>query len=169
MNIVIEPYSASYDDQIAKLIISIQTQEYKIPITLDDQPDLLDIRSFYQRGLGNFWIARDGEHLIGTVALLDIGNQQVALRKMFVEQEYRGRQKVNQDRTQSNVAAALLQQLLCWCRSRQVNEIYLGTTAAFLSAHRFYEKNGFVKIPPQDLPASFPVLAVDSFFYRLVL
>ena len=36
-------------------------------------------------------------------------------------------------------------------------------------AHRFYEKNGFEVIPRENLPPSFPVMAVDSRFYRLVL
>ena len=40
-----------------------------------DQPDLLQIPQFYQSGAGNFWVALDGEEVVGTVALLDIGNR----------------------------------------------------------------------------------------------
>jgi hypothetical protein len=31
--------------------------EFGIPVTLETQPDLSDIRAFYQHGCGNFWVA----------------------------------------------------------------------------------------------------------------
>lgn len=43
--------------------------------------------------------------------------------------------------------------------------IYLGTTARYLAAHRFHEKNGFTDIPQADLPPAFPVMSVDTKFY----
>jgi predicted N-acetyltransferase YhbS len=46
-----------------------------------------------------------------------------------------------------------------------VREVFLGTTARFLAAHRFYEKNGFREIARQALPHSFPVMSVDTKFY----
>jgi RimJ/RimL family protein N-acetyltransferase len=64
------------------------------------------------------------------------------------------------------VAQRLLHTLLQWCAERDVGEIYLGTTAQFLAAHRFYEKNGFVEIGTFALPAAFPVMSVDTKFYR---
>ena len=50
-----------------------------------------------------------------------------------------------------------------------VAAVYLGTTAKFLAAHRFYEKNGFREIAREALPDSFPVMAVDTKFYTLAL
>jgi RimJ/RimL family protein N-acetyltransferase len=47
-----------------------------------------------------------------------------------------------------------------------VTEIYLGTTAEFLAAHRFYEKNGFKEIAKSQLPPAFPIMAVDTKFYK---
>jgi len=92
------------------------------------------------------------------LGLLDIGTGQSALRKMFVAADYRG--------TAHSVARSLLQALLDWCRDHGVREVYLGTTAKFLAAHRFYEKNGFREIERVELPAAFPVMTVDSKFYR---
>ena len=37
----------------------------------------------------------------------------------------------------------MLDTLLRWCGEHAIDEVYLGTTAKFLAAHRFYEKNGF--------------------------
>lgn len=157
--IQIAPYSPPYADAVASLILPIQQAEFGIPITLEDQPDLQDIPAFYQHGYGNFWIALLDGRVAGTVALLDIGNRQAALRKMFVAAPYRG--------AEHGVARRLLATLVSWCREHGVREIYLGTTAKFLAAHRFYEKNGFREIARAGLPPKFPVMAVDTKFYCL--
>jgi GNAT superfamily N-acetyltransferase len=157
----IVPFSPEYADGVVSVILPIQQNEFEIPITLEAQPDLKDIGGFYQHGDGNFWVAVDGDTVVGTVALLDIGNRQVALRKMFVARSHRG--------AQNGVAAALLHVLLTWCRDRGIRRIFLGTTARFLAAHRFYEKNGFREIRREALPPSFPVMVVDTKFYELPL
>jgi GNAT superfamily N-acetyltransferase len=159
--VCIVPFSPEHADGVVSVILPIQQTEFEIPITLEAQPDLQDIRGFYQRGEGNFWVAVDGDTVVGTVALLDIGNKQAALRKMFVASSHRG--------AQHGVAAALLDVLLTWCRARGIRTVFLGTTATFRAAHRFYEKNGFREIPRKALPSSFPVMVVDSKFYELQL
>ncbi len=88
--ITIQRFDKEFTDGVINLILPIQQQEFGIAITIDDQPDLLNIPSFYQVGKGNFWIALEGSNVVGTLALLDIGEGQAALRKMFVKKEYRG-------------------------------------------------------------------------------
>ena len=155
------PFSPEHADGVVSVILPIQQTEFELPITLEAQPDLQDIRGFYQHDAGNFWVAVDGDTVVGTVALLDIGNQEAALRKMFVASSHRGQQH--------GVAAALLHALLTWCRARGIRTVFLGTTAKFRAAHRFYEKNGFREIPREALPPSFPVMVVDTRFYELQL
>jgi GNAT superfamily N-acetyltransferase len=157
--ICVAPFAPAERDRVAALIVGIQRGEFGIPITYDDQPDLKDIPGFYQRGNGNFWVARNGADIVGTISLKDIGNAQVALRKMFVDAAHRGRAQ--------GVAQALLDTSIAWARERGVRDIFLGTTAKFLAAHRFYEKNGFAEIDPGALPPAFPRMAVDTKFYRL--
>jgi N-acetylglutamate synthase-like GNAT family acetyltransferase len=157
----IVPFSSEHADGVVSLILPIQQAEFGIPITLDAQPDLKAIPAFYQRADGNFWVALDGGRVVGTVALLDIGDHQAALRKMFVAATHRG--------PEHGVASQLLGTLVAWCRARDVGAVYLGTTARFLAAHRFYEKNGFREIARAALPKSFPVMAVDTKFYTLAL
>ena len=89
----IEIYTEKYKADIAALILNIQNNEFNVPVTLADQPDLLDIENFYLKGKGNFWVAVEDEKLIGTIALIDIDNGQAALRKMFVHKDYRGKEK----------------------------------------------------------------------------
>ena len=155
--IEISPFVPRYAQGVVDVILPIQRLEFEIPISLEAQPDLLDIPGFYQKGLGNFWVALDEGSVVGTVALVDIGQSQVALRKMFVSAAYRG--------AEHGVAKRLLDTLLQWCLKRGVKEVFLGTTSKFLAAHRFYEKNAFTEIDRSQLPASFPLMVVDTKFY----
>ena len=157
--IKIIPYTAEHAAGVVSVILPIQQSEFGVPITLDAQPDLLDIAGFYQRNCGNFWVAIHGENVVGTIGLLDIGNRQAALRKMFVAAAYRG--------AEQGVAKQLLDELLVWSAKQGIAEILLGTTDKFVAAHRFYEKNGFSEVQRASLPQTFPVMAVDSKFYRL--
>ncbi len=156
--ITIAPYADADREAILELILSIQRAEFGIAITREDQPDLLDVPGFYRLGAGDFWVARASERIVGTIALKDIGGHQAALRKMFVAPPWRGREH--------RVAARLLETLRDAARTRGIREIFLGTTAAFHAAHRFYEKNGFVEVAETTLPATFPRMAVDTKFYR---
>ena len=151
-------YSTVHADGVVDLILPIQQSEFNLPVTLDAQPDLQNIPGFYQHGTGNFWVALDGNKVIGSVALLDIENYEVALRKMFVSARYRGQEHM--------VSSRLLDEALRWCGSNGVRQVYLGTTAQFFAAHRFYEKNGFSEINKTSLPKTFPIMSVDTKFYR---
>lgn len=157
----IEPFGKAHEDGIVELIVDIQRNEFGLDISADDQPDLRNIPDFYQRGMGNFWVALAEGKVVGTIALLDIGDRTVALRKMFVAAPWRG--------GTFNVSGSLLQTALGWARAKDVRDVYLGTTDRFLAAHRFYEKKGFAGVPKASLPPSFPVMSVDSKFYRLRL
>jgi N-acetylglutamate synthase-like GNAT family acetyltransferase len=158
-NIIIEPYTDFHKKEVVDLILGIQINEFGIPITLAAQPDLEAIPTFYQTNKGNFWIAKVEDKVIGTISLLDIGNQQGALRKMFVDKKYRGKEL--------GVGQQLLATLVAWARGSGIREIFLGTTEKFTRAQQFYEKNGFEEIPKQELPRNFPVMEVDIKFYRL--
>jgi N-acetylglutamate synthase-like GNAT family acetyltransferase len=155
----IEVYTEKYKADIAELILNIQNNEFNVPVTLADQPDLLDIKNFYFKKNGCFWVATDNEKLIGTIALIDIDNGQAALRKMFVHKDYRGKER--------GVGQLLLDTLLDWCKQNNITEIYLGTVEQLHAAKRFYVKNGFVKVDKAALPESFPLMQVDTEFFGL--
>ena len=158
---IVKEYSNEYQAQVLDLILHIQQQEYNIQITKEDQPDLFTIEEFYQTGNGNFWVAICHDKVVGTISLLDIGNRQIALRKMFVDKEYGG--------AKFKTASLLLNNAIKWAREKTIKEVYLGTTPQFLAAHRFYEKNGFTSIILKDLPENFPVMQVDKKFYKYLV
>ena len=88
MAILVEPFAPEHREAVIALVLDIQQNEFLVPITLGDQPDLADVASFYGRGSGGFWVARDdgSGDVVGTIGLLPAGPDG-ALRKMFVRKE----------------------------------------------------------------------------------
>jgi GNAT superfamily N-acetyltransferase len=159
----IEPFQPSQRDEVVDLILPIQTEEFGVAITAADQPDLEWIRQVYQRDRGGFWVAlegsdKDGSAVVGTVGLLDFGGGG-ALRKMFLRKDRRG----------TGVGQALLETVLTHARAKALPALWLGTLETMAAAHRFYERNGFVRVGPEALPPDFPRQPVDTRFYRLPL
>ena len=156
--IEIYTYSEIYNHDVINLILTIQQKEFEIPIDLEAQPDLKNIPGFYQRHNGNFWVATIDNIIVGTIALLDIGNNCAALRKMFVKAPFRG--------NKFGIGRSLLNTVFDWAVEKKINDLILGTTDKFGAAQRFYEKNGFKEIDKKLLPIEFPVMPVDTKFYK---
>jgi N-acetylglutamate synthase-like GNAT family acetyltransferase len=154
----IEPFRAARQTGVIDLILPIQQEEFGVELTIEDQPDLLAIPAFYQHGNGNFWTALHEGTVVGSVALVDIGNNAVALRKMFVAKEFRGKEQ--------GISKRLLDTVFEWCKQKKIDKIFLGTVGIYHSAHRFYELNGFKEISQSELPETFPRMHVDTVFYR---
>lgn len=148
-----------YDDEIRTLILDIQNNEAKIGLSLQEQPDLLDIRRSYQQDGGQFWIALDDEQVIGTIGLMIKERHCAALKKFFVKKEFRSRK----------VGLALYENLLEYAGKQDVRHIILDTPSVARVSHRFYEKAGFRKIVPDELPVAYSYPDRDSFLYMLDL
>ena len=156
--IIIRPYQERYKDKVTRLIIQIQRDEFGIGISLNDQPDLMDIRHFYQSHQGNFWCAINSyDEIVGTIALIDVEDGTGVVRKMFVRKDYRGKE--------SGVAKDLLDVLENWAQKKQFATLYLGTIDKLTAAQKFYFKNDYKLIDPGLLPASFPRMKVDNLFF----
>ncbi|EGB14282.1 GCN5-related N-acetyltransferase [Pseudodesulfovibrio mercurii] len=151
-------YAGHDPEPIVELITTIQIAEFGVATSAEKQPDLRTIPDYYQYGAGNFWLAFEGDELIGTIALKDVGDGVCALRKMFVKKAWRGRER--------GVAARLMRTLLDHARAHGVREIFLGTVDVYHAAHRFYEKSGFVEVPRSGVPALVPLMDVDVKYYR---
>lgn len=154
--VVIRRATAVDQPNIVGMILPIQGQEFGIPITAEQQPDLGDIDGFYRRPGGEFWLAEDAGRIVGTIAAMYVEENTAAIRKMFVAAEQRG----------TGLAARLMDTLVEWARAAGFPTLLLGTTDVMHAAHRFYAANGFFPIEIEQLPSSFPRMAVDSVFYR---
>lgn len=157
----IQLLSNAHSQHAVGLILPIQQVEFGVPITIKDQPDLLDIDTYYTQPGGGFWGAFNGDELIGTIALINVGHATGVIRKMFVKKEFRGKGL--------GVAQHLLESLLEHSRTKQLTDLYLGSVDQMKAAHRFYERNGFERIKPEELPGIFPRMALDNVFFHLSL
>lgn len=155
----IETYSGKYDDEIISLILSIQNDEAKIGLSLQEQPDLLDIHRSYQQPGGEFWIALSDGRVIGTIGLMLKENHCAVLKKFFVEKAFRSQK----------VGLSLYNELLKYAVSKGVHHILLDTPSVAHASHRFYEKAGFYQISTSELPVPYSYPDRDSLLYLLNL
>jgi putative acetyltransferase len=145
-------------DAIVDLILNIQQNEFQVPITISDQPDLFIIDTYYQQGGGEFWLAKYQEELVGTIALINCGGGVGTIRKMFVKKEFRGKEH--------QIAQRLFDALQEFAKAKNIKFLYLGTIERLQAAIKFYEKNGFTLLPKENLPDSFPIMQVDTHFFE---
>jgi GNAT superfamily N-acetyltransferase len=156
---VIQPIYNQYCQEIIDIILPIQQKEFNVSVTLEDQPDLHDIETNYHQTGGGFWGGFVNGELAGTIALISIGHQAGAIRKMFVKKEFRGKEY--------GIAQQLLEELIAYCKSVQITDLYLGTVDKLAAARCFYERNHFKEIKKTDLPSYFPLMNADNVFYHL--
>ncbi|WP_442587706.1 GNAT family N-acetyltransferase [Pedobacter sp. AW31-3R] len=161
MKVNIIPIQDQYATPVIELILNIQQNEFNVPITLEDQPDLLTIADFYYQGGGCFWAAFIDGQLVGTIALIKFDDQAGAIRKMFVKKEYRGKEL--------NIAQQLLDTLIAYAKDNGLQDLYLGTVTILEAALRFYERNHFIRLEKTDLPEAFPLMRADNVFCHLHL
>lgn len=154
-------YNKRYSQQVIDLILTIQQNEFNVPVTINDQPDLQEIENFYFKDKSHFWLATEDDKVVATIALIDFHNGQAALRKMFVHKDYRGKEK--------GIGQKLLDILTKYCKEKNINEVYLGTFHKLIAAQKFYLKNGFTELPKNQLPSTFPLMEVDDCFFQLII
>lgn len=151
----------TYSKEIIDLVLNIQQKEFNLPITIEDQPDLMQIEDFYFANGGSFWGAFIDGELVGTIALVKFDEKAAAIRKMFVKKEFRGKEY--------GIAQNLLETLIAYCHKNGIDEVYLGTVSILEAALRFYERNHFIRIEKEQLPLKFPLMTADNVFCFLNL
>ncbi len=157
--VTIEELNNSHSDIILALILPIQQIEFNVAVTLEGQPDLLDIEKYYIKEGGGFWGAFLNGNLVGTIALINTGHSAGNIRKMFVKKEFRGKELL--------ISQQLFEKLKQYCIHKQIEDLYLGTVDVLKAAHRFYEKNGFERLTKPELPSYFPHMMGENVYYHL--
>jgi GNAT superfamily N-acetyltransferase len=153
----ITKYREEYKQQVIGLILHIQNAEAGIDLQIDEQPDLLDIPSFYERNGGEFWVAVDGGEVVGTIAFMNYGNGNGVLKKFFVRADWRGKK----------LGLALYQTLMAFVKKGGYTQLLLDTPSVAKASHRFYEKAGFSRIPKSELPFPYEYPDRNSLLYLL--
>ncbi len=151
-------YKESYKQQIIDLVLHIQNEEAKINLSLEEQPDLLDIPQNYTANGGRFWVAADGNQVVGTVGLMKEGDTGI-LKKFFVHKDWRAKK----------VGLALYQSLLRFAEEQKLARIILDTPSVAEKSHRFYEHAGFRRITKEELPVPYHYPDRHSYLYMLTM
>lgn len=154
MILEIETYSGKWDKEILSLILSIQNDEAKIGLSLQEQPDLLDIHRSYQQPGGQFWIALSDGKVVGTIGLLLKDDHCAVLKKFFVKKEFRSQK----------VGLSLYRELLAYAIGKGVRCIFW--IRLQLRKHRiiFMRKQAFAKSVPRNYPYRILIPTETAFF-----
>jgi putative acetyltransferase len=83
------------------------------------------------------WVAVDGDAVVGSVALRDVGDGAVELKRMYLRPDQRGR----------GLGKQLLALALDWARANEMRAVRLDTSERMVAAQRLYEANGFERVP----------------------
>lgn len=84
---------------------------------------------------GMFWVATDGDALVGTCGVFPVGPGTMELRKMYVRPAARG----------ARLGARLLDLAVAWARGQGAERLVLDTVEEMTRAIAFYEASGFVR------------------------
>lgn len=149
------PFQTEHQNDIDAMMESI-TLEFKEPIFTEKSKKIIDVFSVPNN---KFWVAIDRNKVVGTIGMVKLTNENIALKSMFVDKMYRGQ----------GISNLLLDTLLKWTIQNKYKQIYLGTMTQFSAGQRFYEKNGFVKCNKTELPTDFAINTLDTIFYTKYL
>lgn len=152
-------YEEKYRDQIIELILHIQNEEAKIHLSIEEQPDLLDIPACYDRNGGGFWIAVEDDTVLGTFAFMNYGHGNAVLKKFFVRSDWRGKK----------LGLALYQTVMEYLKTHGYRQALLDTPSVARVSHRFYESMGFRRIAKEELPFPYEYPDRNSYLYLLKL
>lgn len=155
--IQIERYKDNYRQDMIDMILSIQNDENHLGFTLEEQPDMDDVNSAFLANGGMFWMAFEGEELIGTLGLAKKNEEVGVLKKFFVRKDKRG----------TGIGTTLYKTLLMFAEQVGMSKIILDTPSILTGAHKFYEKNGFRRIGREELPVHYEFPDRNCYLYML--
>lgn len=152
-------YQDQYKQQIIDLILYIQNKEANIGLTIEEQPDLLDIPEYYEKNGGSFWIAIENDEVIGTIAFMNYSNGNAVLKKFFVRSDYRHKK----------IGYVLYQTAIDRLKLCNYKQVLLDTPSTAKDSHRFYERAGFKRIAKEELPFPYEYPDRNSYIFLLSL
>jgi GNAT superfamily N-acetyltransferase len=82
------------------------------------------------------WVVLDGDEVVGSVAVRELGDGAVELKRMYLRPGERGR----------GLGRQLLSLAVDWARSRRMSVVRLDTSERMVAARRLYEAHGFERV-----------------------
>jgi GNAT superfamily N-acetyltransferase len=129
---VIVPFQPAHADGFRSLVVdTLREFGFEPDAALDT--DLDDPAGAYAA----LWIVVDGDDVVGSVALRELGDGTALLKRMYLRPAARGH----------GTGKQLLGVALGWAREHGVRSIRLDTSERMVAAQRLYEAHGFRRIP----------------------
>jgi GNAT superfamily N-acetyltransferase len=82
------------------------------------------------------WVAMQGDDVVGSVALRELGEGAVELKRMYLRPDVRGH----------GLGKQLLAVALDWARAHGMQAVRLDTSERMVAAQRLYEAHGFRRV-----------------------
>lgn len=159
--ITITQFKDKYTQDVIDLVLYFQNDGTRPKVSVNDQPDLLNIVGEYIDKGGNFWIAKEGEKLIGSIGIMPCNAEIAVLKKFFVYENYQGEPH--------HIGRKLYGNLMSFAKDKGFKTLILDTPYNTVRAHKFYEKAGFKKVEESSLPVKFSHPYKDCDFFLLNL
>lgn len=146
--------------ELVDLINYCQNTEAHLDIRMAEQDDIFQVDQYYRQSGGEFWVALDEGHIVGSIALLPVSKSTAVLKKFFTYPKYRGRPV--------HLGSDLYAKFIEIARNN-FERVVLDTPEAEHRSHSFYERQGFVQIPFEELNVHYEFPNRASRFYELSL
>ncbi len=102
-------------------------------ITASIAEEIGRIKAYYAAKNGQFWVAYEGNILVGMVGVEQHGNDAMELRRMYVSPNHR----------RKGIAHKMLGFVENWCRNVGISTMVLSTSELQPAAIKFYETSGY--------------------------
>ena len=138
--IEIIPYEDQYQPQFYKLNL-----EWLDKYNLTESHDLMVLNdpkgTIIDRG-GHIWLAKDGEQVVGTAAIMNEGHGHYELAKMAVVPAYQGK----------GISKLLIETCIAKAKEIKAKKLLLFSNHQLLAALKLYEKYGFHHVEVKGSP-----------------
>jgi len=155
-SVIITEFSPEYQPGIDLLLTEIQS-EYPGTIYGSGTKKIAEVYDLPGR---KYWVALNGDRLIGSIGIVLLANNNACIKSMFLQKEYRS--------GVAKIADKLLKTAIDFAFRYKAAQIFLGTMIQFKAAQAFYLKHGFKQVQEDELPVDFVKNPVDKVFFRLV-
>ena len=146
-------YNQAHADQVLQLLKETLGDEFGFEIGDNYGEDIVDIDGHYLDDGGGFWVALEGDEVIGCMGFEKTSEDRGCMKRFYIKKNYR----------RKGVGLKLLEELVGFCKKNNIKEIYASTIAEMTGAANFYLKNGFERIDkmPEEMPRH-----IDTEFFQ---
>lgn len=105
-------------------------------------PDLQDFDRHYQPPVGEFFVVRERNQIVGAVGVERVDADTAELHRLYLDTHLRGH----------GTGRALVSAVLDWCRAQRISRLILWSDTRFDLAHRLYTRMRFRRTGERSLP-----------------